>query len=104
MARFLLLSGSALLLLVGCGMVKDLGLGALPVYDVPDAEFDAAESATLERWSHDDAALFHKIQGLSLARKAVLESHNKWALAKNRERLAAMGFKDDDLKKVVGGK
>lgn len=87
--------------LAGCGGVKDLGLGALPVYDVPSAALDGEDKIRLERWRNESPSTFKKIQGIALSYKAIIDAHNSWALHKNKERLEMMGFKDEDLKKLI---
>lgn len=87
--------------LAGCGAIKDLGLGALPVYELPEFNLADKDKAILERWSREAPETFRKVQGAALAYKSILQTHNSWAIARNKERLEAMGFKAEDLKKLT---
>ena len=91
---------AVLFVLSGCG-IHDMGLGALPVYDIPIVQLSEADKTILARWSREAPATFKRIQGAALSYKAILETHNAWALKKNKERLEAMGFTDQDLRRLV---
>jgi len=93
----------ALLVLAGCQDIKALGAGPQPVYELPEKPKIIDERvAVLEKWKAEDKELFLALQNQARAYRAIIEAHNKQAIASNKKKLEALGFTQQDLEKLRG--